>query len=141
MWSVGEPLLESIVAAVLARLPAANDGAREWVALDDMARAREIIAEVRAETEAPSVERRLWLMLDAINGRTTAPTDEELAAHEGRWRSVRIDRNGVATGVDLLDATGARAIRDMDAALGHARRWWALDALIMAPTMWPVVTP
>lgn len=65
-----------------------------------------------------------------IEGRTTPPTDAEIAAHR-LWRAT-------PTGNAPTDAMGARyaaAIRDS----GGARRWWPIDEE-GRPCAWPSAT-
>lgn len=74
-----------------------------------------------------------------IEGRTTPPTDAEIAAliaAGGSWRVVETIRcGGVVLHVEEID--DARRVRDL-APRECRQRWWALDAQ-HCPCAWPVV--
>ena len=74
----------------------------------------------------------------AIDGRTDAPTDEELAAHDGYWRAAWSHLLG---GWDWMSANEARQKRER---ILSSLRWWRLDRSgrvvgreIVAPTTCP----
>jgi hypothetical protein len=75
-----------------------------------------------------------------VEGRTVAPTDAEIAAHEkarGRWSVVGEGANaGFATLTRYAEK--AREIRGMAADLDGITRWWPLDAS-GRPCPWPTV--
>ena len=69
-----------------------------------------------------------------IEGRTVAPTDAEIEAHNkvmGGWR-----RDGASS--DMMSGRMAQAYRDSDATEGNPRRWWPLDR-DGKPCAWPKV--
>lgn len=76
-----------------------------------------------------------------IAGRTAAPTDAEIEAHDaagGLWRCVAIDDPGMCR--DAMRRRGAACHRALiDALESEGARWWALDAQ-KRPCAWPVVT-
>ncbi len=99
----------------------------------------DLVAAVRRLTrERDDARAEAALMREAIEGRTTPPTDAEIAAHEaarGWWRT----HNGAQP--DLMTAAHARKFRAvLDAAGGYTTRWWPLDA-DGRPCAWPTVTP
>jgi hypothetical protein len=72
-----------------------------------------------------------------IEGRTTPPTDEEVAAHAaagGQWRTLGL--RGFGLSGDVLDGDASRAIRAVSERSRVPRRWWALDAE-GRPCGWP----
>lgn len=74
-----------------------------------------------------------------IAGRTTPPTDEDLAMHAatgGRWRTAHI----IGTATLSRDGMGADEAEHVRAQMlqSHVYRWWALDA-DRVPCAWPVV--
>ena len=97
------------------------DEARQWEA-----RARRAIAD-------------LVRFRAAHAGEMAAPTDEEIAAHRGRWRCVTRTDSEEVIARDMMAPTDARAWRDEH---GPRRsrpwRWWALTRE-GAPAPWPVV--
>lgn len=76
---------------------------------------------------------------EAIEGRTTPPTDAEIAAHSeagGRWRCV-VPR-ALHLCADAMHGAAASGHRDTLIAAGHDSLWWALDERA-CPWVWPVV--
>ena len=79
-----------------------------------------------------------------IDGRTTPPTDEEIAAHcgaGGRWRSIVPGDFILSTGDgDAEDARQTSAVQHANAAIVTRAgvRWWAIDAQGRC-SAWPVV--
>ena len=108
------------------------------VAPDDV---KELSATVAAQ--AAEIDR----LRAIIDGRTTAPTEAEIAAHEaagGRWRSIVPGEFILSTSDGDGDAEDARqtsAVQRANAAIvvRAGVRWWALDAQ-NRPCAWPVVT-
>ena len=75
-----------------------------------------------------------------VEGRSTPPTDAEIAAHAaagGQWRTLGL--RGFGLSGDVLDGDASRAIRAVSERSRVPRRWWALDAE-GRPCAWPVVT-
>lgn len=73
-------------------------------------------------------------------GRTKAPTDAEIAAHEkagGRWRC--LVPNALVFCADALHGHAAMCHRDTVAAAGFDSVWWALDR-DGCPCAWPEVS-
>lgn len=83
-----------------------------------------------------------------IDGRTTPPTQAEIAAHEAAGGAWLFFETKNAEGQPLHDAAPAVADHEFSAyearegqvLLGHAVRWWPLDAT-GRPCAWPVVAP
>lgn len=145
----GDPLeaLESYADEEHERSLAETD-ARNTIAADRdaaLAHAAELEAALRvvrstAEREAADVL-ALRAERDAlravIEGRTTPPTDEEVAAHAaagGQWRTLGL--RGFGLSGDVLDGDASRAIRAVSERSRVPRRWWALDAE-GRPCGWP----
>ena len=82
-----------------------------------------------------------------LAGRTTPPTVEEIATHEAAGGTWLFFETKNAEGQPLHDAAPTVADREFNAyearegqmLLGHAVRWWPLDA-DGRPCAWPVVT-
>lgn len=102
------------------------------------AEAYEHAAGIITEELRPAIERLTHerdAALAAVAGRTTAPTDAELDAHEaagGRW----LVTYGVCN--EVIDSKSvARARRETSAAVHLTATWWALNAA-GCPCAWPV---
>lgn len=75
---------------------------------------------------------------DIIDGRTTAPTDAEIAAHEaagGSWMTAHREHRAFAHSPAIV-----RAWRDYGRESGCPTRWWPLDR-DGRPCAWPEVSP
>lgn len=96
--------------------------------------------DTEASVAAPLSE--VQRLREIVEGRTTAPTGAEIAAHEatgGTWRTY-VPNEWIFSG-DLMDAEETLKVCDVQQANAVTNaRWWALDAS-GAPTQWPVVTP
>ena len=96
------------------------DEARRWEA-----RARQAIDELVAYTSRTAGEMR-------------APTDEEIAAHRGRWRCVSRGDDEMPIARDMMTGDEARAWREtFGPTRVRAWRWWPLTRE-GAPDLWPV---
>jgi len=76
-----------------------------------------------------------------VDGRTTTPSDAEIAAHEaagGRWRC--LVPSALHMSADALHAHAARWHRDTVVAAGWSSTWWSLDHN-GRPCAWPSPTP
>jgi hypothetical protein len=111
---------------------------------DERTRLRALYGRLRRERDdaLAVIETRnaeIDLLRSIIEGRSTPPTDAELAAHEaagGRWRCV-VPSDPVLS----LDGVGRNAWLQRGilnaAGLAESSRWWPLDAA-GRPCAWPV---
>ena len=99
-------------------------------------------ADLRRDVELLTRERDALRAI--IDGRTTPPTDEEIAAHcgaGGRWRSIGPGDFILSTGDgDAEDAQQTAAVQhaNADIVTRAGVRWWAIDAQGRC-SAWPVV--
>ena len=96
---------------------------------DELNDARNVLSD-----ELTRVTRERDALRAIVEGRTTPPSDEEIAAHEaagGLWRCPNADRQA-------MGGPRARVARTVDARMGHVTTWWPLDTH-GRPCAWPVV--
>lgn len=97
--------------------------------------------QLAAETaRADAAEQECARLRAIVDGRTTPPTDAEIAAHEaagGKWRA-RTPLGGGVADTDMMSEGSALRWASVCRERGIAATWWALDAA-GRPCAWPVV--
>lgn len=109
----------------------------ELLGLDTWGRLDLVDEVVRLRTELATTAAERDALRASVEGRPTAPTDAEIAAHEktgGRWRC--LVPNSLVFCADALHGHAARYHRDTVAAAGFDSVWWALGP-DGRPCAWP----
>jgi len=125
-------------ASINARRPSTESGGAAAQASYVVSFGTEVLR-LRAELARVTAERDALRAI--IEGRTTPPTDAEIAAHwraGGAWRALGL--RGFALSKDTADRGEATILAALDRRSTVPRRWWPLDAS-GRPCAWPEVTP